>query len=240
MKTLRFVAGLLAIGLISTGVVQAYDVNKDLQNLANNGAAGVKVVLAGNETITETYDGYADGSFNAPATGSENGNTTLTWTGFNDGGDNLINQGQVIHVGWSTSDNTNAVVKMVWTDAQGNELPGEVKNVVPEVRGFGGDNVGVTWRNRFSMASVINIRNVNWFMVPARVPLADINARNTDLYDDFMPLPGGTAFDLAPGASVTLMIPQPVPQGFWVVLRYEVLSIDSQAEAIDFVQFTND
>lgn len=248
MKTLRFFIGLMALVMITGGMVQAYDVNKDIKNLGANGAVGIKVVMTGNETVTETFDGYSSGqyqgTFNPPAVQNQGGNTSITWTGFSDTDDNVIGQNQVIHVGWSTSDNSNEVVKIVWTDAQGNELPGGYENVEPAVSSGGilggGEMVNMGFRNLHSPGSLINIRNIRWYLSPNRIPLADLNPFNQFLEVNLMPLPGGEVVDLPPGADVNLMLPQPVPPGFYVVLVYNIEVAGSDMEAIDFIQFNTE
>src|SRR5580704_2621458 len=120
----RFLMLGLSMGLLAIAA-QAYDVNKDLRNLGP-AAHDLAVVLSGPETIIAHYDGYPSGNFASFSNGLSGSNQLLRWQNFWDGNDNRIENGQVIHVGWTTADHSSSILDMYWTDVCGNRIPGSV------------------------------------------------------------------------------------------------------------------
>jgi hypothetical protein len=241
MKFLQFIVVLLVLTVLSTLGLQGYDVNKDLKNLGPI-AFDVAVVLNGHEDVIAHYDGYQSGSkhghFSIYNPGKDaDGNTILHWQGFTDGDNNAIDNGQVIHVGWSTKDKSSKVIDMYWTNYQGRRIMGNVIiNITPGWVTTDG-MVDVTWRNDFVQPSIINIRNLHFTTTDMEIPLAELNAENNFLQNNLIAFPTGGDFDIAPGEEVTLRIPTVVLNGTALVLRYEVMGTGSDAEALDFVQF---
>lgn len=230
-----------AMTLLGAGTGLAFDVNKDLKNLAGP-ALGICVELCGSETITETFDGYGGGpykgTFGAPSvTTNAAGNTVICWTGFKDGGNNVIDHGQVVHVGWSTADGNSRICDMYYTDGNGNRLPdSKIENITPKFPPVNPGPITVTWEN-FNSQHLVFIQQVSFVVVPAPLPLADLNILNESLNSLMTPLPGGS-FALAPGQSLPMPLPA-VPPGGAIILRYQVSGPGSSTDAIDFVQWTN-
>jgi hypothetical protein len=247
MKNRGFAKAFIALYIISILCVpiSAYDVNKDLKNIGDSNAYDLKVILAGSETVEDTYDGYTIGGkagwFGKPNI-THNTNTGIHWQDFNDGTNNVIDSGQVIHVGWTTQDHSSNVLDMFWTDASGNRIEGSKIDDITNDWDY--DNLTgqftATWENIFSPGGspgdTITISDVRWTMFDTRIPLDELNTENTVLAAAFQPLSGGTSFDVDFGDSVSLNIPTAVPDGHSVVLRYESINANSSAEALNFVQ----
>ncbi len=238
MKTLRILLGVLAIAVISTGAVQADSVNVDLKNLGPD-ADDLKVILSGSETVDYHFDGYSDGRFNSFAYGPDaHGNTALHWQNFSDGDDNVINTGQVIHVGWDETDGSSKVINMHWTGKDGQMLPGSIIfNITTGWTYEQARDVYFHWKNDYTVEVPIQISNVHYAVLTTPVPLEELNSQNVDLYGQFQPIPGGEFFEVLPGDEVTIQVPEDVPPGSAVVVRYQVDGPDSDAEILDFVQF---
>lgn len=239
---LRVFFVLSVVVLIAIPSLQAYDVNKDLKNLGPD-AHDLAVVLSGSETVTSHYDGYPiglpkGGKFGSFAHGpNADGNTVMHWQNFKDGKDTTINTGQVIHVGWSTSDHSSSVIDMYWTGKDGQRLPGSVIFNLTSNWRYEQSFVWVNWLHEYAGNSAIEIRNVHFAVIAAPIPLDTLNTENAMLDEQLQPLPGGENFEIVPGEEVSLQIPEEVMPGSAVVLRYEVLGTGSDAESLDFVQF---
>ncbi len=220
----------------------AYDVNKDLIN-KGPAAHDIAVILSGSETVTNHYDGYSNGRFNSFSHGPDGANTKMHWQAFNDsggGGDGngMIDTGQLIHVGWSTSDHSSNVLDMYWTDEQGNRIPGSI--VYNSTSGWtyetSTQTVSLDFENLFDSPMVVF--DLQFAVLPEPLPLAELNNQSDLLQQTLRPVPGGEQFILEPGAAVTLFIDQPIPPDATVVLRYVVDMPESDAFALDFVQFS--
>lgn len=242
MKVSRLLSFLLVVTMISTLALYGYDVNKDLKNTGTK-AYDIAVVLSGPEDITETFDGYKTGDkighFDVCNRGRDaDQNTILHWQNFTDGGNNAIDNGQVIHVGWSTADHSNSILDMYWTNYAGKRITGNVViNVTPGMVQTSYGRLDITWRNDFRHPSFIDIRKVHYAILETRVPLAELNAENEFMQSRFVAIPENGNFQIAPGQSFTLPLPVPVTPGMALVLRYEVLGTGSDAESLDFVQY---
>lgn len=238
--TLRttIVAILTALGL--SAAAAGYDVNKDLTN-EGPPAHDLAVVLSGGETVTDHFDGYTSGpyrgQFGSFASGPQGQNTLLRWTNFNDGGNNIIDTGQTIHVGWSTQDHSSNILDMYWTDASGNRIPGSVVHNITSGWRYESRRADVQWEYEFNHGAPITIYQVYFAVLPLPVPLANLNRENRELDMALRPLPGGEQFVLTPGQERTLPIPVPVEPGQAVVLRYRCMAPSSHAVAMDYVQF---
>ncbi|NIM13202.1 MAG: hypothetical protein GTO45_13880 [Candidatus Aminicenantes bacterium] len=245
MKTLRILLGVLVIAVISTGVVPAYDVNKDLINVGKD-AYDLKVILSGYEVVPRNghFDGWhyiePRGWFESFAHGQNDktGNTELHWQNFNDGTDNVINNGQVIHVGWTTIDHSSKVIDMYWTGKDGQKMPGSI--ILNITSGWTYEQASYAylhWDNDYTVEMPIQINNVQYAVMATSVPLEELNTRNEELNSQFQPIAGGESFEVQPGEEVTLQVPENVPPGSAVVVRYQVDGPGSDARVIDFVQF---
>ncbi len=225
--------------------VLGYDVNKDITNQGPD-AHDVAVELSGTETVWDHFDGFhfspPVGWFNSFASGPSGPNTLLHWQNFDDGTDNVINNGQEIHIGWSTQDHASNVKDMYWTDATGQRLPGsKVYNSTTKWTYEQSSQVmHAAWDNIFSPdggpGETITVSDVVYAVLDVAIDLDSLNHQNAFLSGLFAPLPGGASFEVPPGGTVTLDIPAPVLPGHVVVARYEVTAPGSDAIVIDFVQ----
>ncbi|MBD3233425.1 MAG: T9SS type A sorting domain-containing protein [candidate division Zixibacteria bacterium] len=229
------------MALLFAGTVFAYDVNKDLVNKGPV-ADDIAVILSGSETVTNHYDGYSDGRFNSFAHGPDGANTKLHWQNFNDNDNDRIDTGQLIHVGWSTSDHSSSVKDMYWTDETGQRIPGSVVYNTTSGWTYEQGFVLIRFDNFFDPQQgpgqlPIDIIDVNFVPVPEPFPLAELNMRNEELNQMMVPVPGGEQITVGPGEEIVLELGD-FPPDMSIVLRYVVMAPESQADAIDFVQFS--
>jgi hypothetical protein len=236
MKTCRRSVFLMLATLLLAQGAFAYCVNKDLKNLGPT-AYDLAVILSGNQNVTSTFNGYSSGPkagrFGSVSKGPSGGNTTIHWQNFRDGHDTAINTGQVIHVGWCTTAQSN-VNNMYWTNQQGNPIPGSVVyNITSNWRYNTNFVVVAVFRNEFPVP--VRISDVRWAVFPTPFGLDRINTENVELNEALRPVPGGESFVVAPGEEVELPLPDVVP-GWVLELRYQVSGSGSDAEALDFVE----
>jgi hypothetical protein len=233
METRKFVvAGLSLLWAFS---VLAYDVNKDLRNLGP-AAYDIAVVLAGNESIIGHYDGYPSGKFASFSHGPHGANYRLHWQHFWDGNDNRIDNGQVIHVGWSTADHASSVLDIYWTDQCGERIAGSVVYNITSGWTYESSS-GVchaTWNHNFAGESLVEISNIQFATSFDSYALADLNGQNRVLAQNLRPLHDGNV-TLCNNQSFSIAIPESL--GRSVVLVYDVNARDSSAQSRDFVQF---
>ncbi len=167
----------------------------------------------------------------------------MRWDNFNDGGNNLIDTGQIVHVGWSTADHASNVKDMFWTDATGMRIPGSiVYNITSDWRYETATNIfSAVFTNDFVPDMLppepVTISNCQFAVLSSPIPLELLNAENTDLQNLLVPF--GTPFTVAPGDSMVFPLQDPVPLGASVVLVYDVTGPNSSAAALDFVQISN-
>lgn len=224
---------------LAPSALLAYDVNKDLKNLGPD-AHDIAIVLAGAETVTNTFDGYYlghqfGGTFTPPTQTTTPTSTILHWQVFDDTDDNMINTGQTIHVGYSTQDHSSQITDMYWTDPAGNRIRGSVVYNTTANYICAGGRCRLVFRHDFHATADIRIRNLAVAVLPSPVPLPDLNRFNTALNEALRPV--ASQFTLLPGQEVLIDVPGTVPPGSAVVAVYEVLADGSAAESLDHVQF---
>jgi hypothetical protein len=227
---------LLGFAVASTASAD-YCVNKDLINLGPT-AYDLGVVLWGRQPITWHYDGYPSAHFNSYTPSFVGFNTRLHWQNVN-GVNAPIPTGSLVHVGWCTPRRSN-IYRMYWTDLFGRPINGSVVyNITAHAIYITCWGLRVQWINQFSpqfeSGVPITIRNVSFAILPAPLPLADLNRENQVLNSQFQPLPGGETFTVEPGDTFDLPVPAGVP-GQVLVLRYSVTGDSASADAMDFVQ----
>lgn len=213
----------------------AYDVNKDLKNLGP-AAYDIAVVLAGTESVVAHYDGYPWANFGGFSNGPIGPNHLLHWQYFWDGTDNRIDNGQIIHVGWSTADHSSTVVDMYWTDQCGRRIPGSIVYNITSNWTYESSRreCTATWTNHFDNEPLVEISNIQFAVRPERYNLADLNGANEELVRSLQPLTDRRV-TLCHGQTFSASIPDSFAQN--VVLVYDVNSRGSAAASRDFVQF---
>lgn len=230
----------LAIVILCAGSAHAYDVNKDLENLGP-AAHDLSVILSGSESVVSHFDGYTSGPlqgrFNSFATGPDGPNTKMRWQDFDDNDNDLIDPGQKIHVGWSTSDHSSNIKDMYWTDETGARIPGSiVYNITSDWRYETSTLITtLVWPNLFD--DLVLVTGAEFAVLSEPVPLEDLNEFNTDLVSQLEPLPGASSFEVAPGESVEFDLPSLVAEGQAVVVRYGMFAPGTAAATTDYVQF---
>ena len=220
-----------------------YDVNKDLRNIGTAAAHDLTVVLSGSENVTNHYDGYPSRRFQSFATGPVPPNTQLRWQDLNEpGGNNMIDPGEIVHVGWTTADHSSNVKDMWWTDATGARIPGsKIYNITSGwTYETNSQLVTLSWFNEFDPANddpaTISVLDLHFAVLDTPVPLEELNFENGPLNDQMIFV--DSFFDVeynAPPLETTLPVSVGPDQA--VVLRYGVTGPGSSAEATDFVQF---
>lgn len=219
------------------GGVPGYDVNKDLKNLGP-AAYDVAIVLKGSETITNSMNGYPPGDPDRPGQFSSRtesivgGNTVIHWEHMDDGTDNKIDNGQTIHVGFSTADGNREILDIYWTNASGQRIRG---SVVLDVYGkvtYGSNRLA--WDLANSYAEQATVSNIRYAILSSPETLPGLGVGNQALAAALHPIDG--TFVLAGGESTTIEIPGDVAPGSAVVLVYEVSGEGSAAVVTNFVQ----
>ena len=233
----------LLVAVLGVGPGVAYDVNKDLRNIGTQAAHDVSVVLSGTETVTNHYDGYSDRYFNSFAHGPLPPNTLLRWQDLVEpGGNGMIDPGEIVHVGWSTADHSSNVKDMYWTDATGQRIPGsKIYNITSGwTYESGTGTVLADFFNEFETEwgemGPIGIVDLHYGIFDEAFPLSELNLGNELLNAALLPAHDGS-FDVLPGESHNVTLPDPAADGQAVVLRYQATGPDSNADVVDFVQF---
>lgn len=215
---------------LAVSPLAAYDCNIDIKNTGTQVAWDVAVVLEGIENITRTFDGYSTGRFQTLTKNTSGPNTVLHWehpTGSIAG--NGIDPNEIIHVGWSTTDQNSHVVDMYWTGEEGERLFGSnIRVTLAQIIGN-----RVTFSHAFASAGV-DLRHIRYSIRPHRWDLPLLNPSNATLMASLRPLE--SFLHLEPGDVVTLTIPEAVPAGAAVTLVYEAGSPDSDGLSTVFVQ----
>lgn len=239
MKAIKSLALLLSTGLVFSHTALAFDINKDLKNLGPD-AHDLAVILSGSETVTSTFNGYPSGQFQNLSHGPMGTNTMLHWKNFSDGADNKINTGQVIHVGWSTSDHTSTIFDMYWTDASGNRIPGSVLYNITSGWTYRTGRCVLHWRNTMTQRAAIRVDQIRFAVLQEALPLSALNASNRSLMQQLRPMPNLQTVALSPGRARELIIPAELSEdalrrGVPIVAVYQVQG--PRSVATDFVQF---
>jgi hypothetical protein len=212
------------------------DFNADFTNTGTVPVYDIAVVLAGNETIDGTYNGEGKyPHFRNFCQTSDGSTTTLHWQSpWNEATGNPvpITPGTVVHVGYSTPDNTSEVIDAYWTDLDGGRIPG---NGIAITWGHI-DQAGVTISN--SLSHRISISNLEYHFSSTSWPLAGLVGANDELRATLQPLPGPGAVTLEPGQSVRFNFPSPVPAGYSAVVVFNEGGPESAAQALVFSQAT--
>jgi hypothetical protein len=165
--------------------------NYDLTNTGSNTAWDVAVVLSGNVTFSDYYDGPFGGH---PAITIAGGNTTLHWTSPS----YAIDNGIKVHVGFTPTTGDCPVIDIYWTDENGNRIP--TSFVGTAQNHYTDSNVTITNRSFGN----IRVNDVRWACQAAALPLAALNAQNDYLSRSMVQI--GDASTLAPGQSWTIPV----------------------------------
>ncbi|HEV7519279.1 MAG TPA: hypothetical protein VGR07_23565 [Thermoanaerobaculia bacterium] len=229
MKLKLALAASCLVLAVTTSASADYCINKDLVNLGPT-AYDLGVLITGNQPLSWRYDGYPAALFHNFSIVPAGANEFLHWQNVN-GSNAPILTGNLVHVGWCTV-KPNSIVDMWWTDKSGGRVTG---SVVYEsyVHQSNNPRPGAIWNNLFANPLVVS--NVSFALSNTAWSLDQLNRENSVLASQLAPLPGGTSFQVAPGRSVELAIPNAVP-GQWLVLRYSVNGSGSQAETVDYAQ----
>jgi hypothetical protein len=222
-------ASLLTLS-VTTYASADYCINKDLINLGPT-AYDIGVLITPNQPLTWRYDGHPGAIFSSFTNVPAGANAFLHWRNLN-GTNAPILTGALVHVGWCTL-RANNIVDMWWTDLSGGRVPG---SVVYEIGAHSANSPvpGVQWDNLFTGPVVIS--DVAVAISRSRWDLAALNRNNRELALQLQPLEGGTSFQVPPGGTVILSLPN-ASQGDWVVVRYSASGNCSGSQTTDFVQF---
>jgi|HubBroStandDraft_3_1064219.scaffolds.fasta_scaffold07537_3 hypothetical protein len=224
----------------STAAFANYCINKDFANTGNVPANDIAILITGNQPATDLFNGFAPGPIGTSISAGifsnfssifQGPNELLHWQNLN-AGNQTINNGTFVHVGWCTPNPSN-LVNVYWTDPNGNQLPG---SVIQET-GCEPNGLNLQWNNLFAAnTNPAIVSNVRYALATTALPLDQLNAANTNLASQLQPLPGPASFEVAPGAKVTAPVPG-AAAGRWIVVVYNVNGSGSGAATTDYVQF---
>jgi hypothetical protein len=235
----RSILASVALAAVLALPAAGYEVNKDLQNLGPD-AHDLAILLAGQETVTETFPGYPpgggylEGKFHSISSGPSGPNTLIHWQSF-DGPGPVIKNGKKLHVGYSTADCSSRILDMYWTDPSGNRIPGSVVyNITSGWRYSTTGTFSLVFENRFAAEATISIRNLRVAVWPQPFPLAELSNGNRALIASLQPV--AASLDLRPGEERSATLPERVPEGSSVIAVYDVVGSGNDAVSTDFVQ----
>lgn len=235
--------------LVCVSVAMGYYWNKDLHNWSTEPAHDLAVIAQGTPDVSWHFDGYHSGHhFDDFTTFPIGGYTCLHWTNPAGG---PIPVGDVVHVGASGSGSFTGV-DMYWTDEDGSRLGHSVVwNADTRIRYEGGDAVicmanitapvdeqGNLIEEPWAAPREIVATNIRYAVIDDPIPLDELNAANEHLNSILEPLVPETV--IPPGGEEMFVIPEPVAEGQFVVVRWNnsapaILDSD-ETEAIDWVQ----
>jgi hypothetical protein len=226
--------------------VEEYDCNIDLKNTGPE-AEDLAIVLSGKHTVEITWDGYHSndegkiGWFEDITKTYDDvaDETTIHWQGFNDTGDNIINTGQIIHVGWYFDGKDSQIIDMYWTDGNGERIEGSVfYSVDGDWKFFTSPGLlGIIFVNNQNTDTQISVQDIHYAYLSTKIDLGELNTENATLISTLQPVPGGENIDTPRGYQYTLALPAGAQVGTAVVLRYKVTGAGADANVLNFFQF---
>ncbi len=216
------------------GSYGSYDVSKCLKNEGPT-AHGLVVVLEGTELVIDHHDGSFSANFLSFQCTLDSPNTVLRWMDFRDADNFAIDTDQVVCIGWSTRDESSHVLDMYWTNEWGNRIYDSTVYNTTSGWAYYSPHLTLELENLQPQPAII--RDIRLGVVDVPFALADLNDGNPLLDDALEPVPGGEFILADPGVPIEVPVNRPIPEGYTVILRYEMEAADSAAEATDFIQF---
>lgn len=225
----RFVYSTLSIvliyGMTCTAATVIDDINKDVHNASGLPAYDFRIVLDGVPIVISHFDGFTnDYHFGHFETIVENETTVLRWSEPLDpnGESNPIPDCNWVHVGYRLDRHAD-ILEACWTDEDAQCLPnGIVKQVTQNVDHNRDGTVTLTLKNTLRDEVTLSVSNVQYAVLDGETALDNLNAQNTDLELEFMPLPGADEeIVIEPGSSHSLKISEKIPLGKYLVYRKE-------------------
>ncbi len=217
-------------GFLTAGTASAMDVNIDIKNIGQD-AHDFAVILEGTETVTGTYDGYPGQQFTKVTKVQVGGDTLVHWELPVQG---TIKDGEIFHIGWTTTDHNSKIKDMYFTNKFGQRLN---CNSVLVVGGHFSPVGGIRFVNDFALADVaIEVRNVRAAVLDRPLPLAALNPHNRELLARAQVIADG--FALRSGEAVDVQLRQTPAPGQAVVLIYENNGAGTSGPGTSFVQLT--
>jgi hypothetical protein len=221
-------------------------IKKDFEMKCGPGATCICVYLAGDVLpIYWHYDGWPSpkpdwGVFNSFQASLVGGSTLLKWCDFEDGDNDVIDPGQVVHIGWSANGPNNVECANWCMPKAGSKL---FACPIKQVGAYGMMNgelwERVVWNNMVASdgipESTLTITDVQFAAFATPVSPDSLNCWNSELDSALQPMPGGDTVTLPYNQFVTLPFPAPIDSSEWVVVKYTVDSSGSEALVTDYV-----
>lgn len=222
---------LFLAGFLAAGTASAMDVNIDIKNIGQ-AAHDFAVILEGTETVTGTYDGYAGQQFTKVTKVQVGGDTLIHWELPVQG---TIKDGEIFHIGWTTTDHNSKIKDMYFTNKFGQRL--NCNSVLVVGGHFSPIRGGIRFVNDFALAdAAIDVRNVRAAVLDRPLPLAELNPSNVALMERAQVIADG--FSVRSGEAVDVMLHQVPTDGQAVVLIYENSAPGTSGPGTSFVQLT--
>lgn len=203
--------------ILGASAAAATTCNIDLRNTGTQTAYDLALVLPGQQTINQWYNGTSgcDDVFSTNSTTQSGGNTILHWTNPASPIAGGASSPQV-HVGWTNSDNTcPSTITGYWTDQSGNQISGSFVGIVVDHV----SSTEATFTN--TLASSITIAAVRYAHLASAISLSALNRCNQALVAQLQSI-SADPVTLKPGDVLHVPLPNPPCYECNVVLTYEV------------------
>lgn len=214
----RFVYSILAIvliyGTICMAQVRYLSINKDVLNATGSDAHGLKIVLKGQYTVMQRFDGFPNanhfGDFKEDVD-VENDETILWWhdpRGENDE-PRPIPDGEWVHIGYRLNLPAE-ILEAYWTDENGdcigyNIIQQPTQEVIFDPYN---PNLELKITNNLQNGMSVSFEMVGYAVVEQEIPLAELNALNP-LFNDLTPFASASGnTQLTSGLSKSFDIPR--------------------------------
>jgi len=206
---------MLVFGAICMAQVRYLSINKDVLNATGSDAHGLKIVLKGQPTVLQHFDGVQDENhFNSFVTEVANDTTILWWSeplGAN-GEVRPIPDGEWVHIGYRLNLPAE-ILEAYWTDESGARIGDVIGQPTQEVIFDPSDpNLKLKITNNLQNGISVSFEVVGYAVVEQEIPLDELNAANP-LFNDLTPFAGASGnTQLTSGLSESFDIPRTTDQ----------------------------
>ena len=202
-----------AFGTISVAQVRYLSINKDVHNGTGQEAHGLKIVIKGQLTVVQRFDGIEDenhfGNFNEDYDGVNN-ETILWW--YDPRGENdeprPIPHCEWVHIGFRLN-LPGEILETYWTDENGDQIGNIIPQPYQEII-FDPDDTNLQLKitNSLRNGSPVSFELAGYAIVEQEIPLNELNAANP-LFNNLTPFAGASGnIQLTSGSSRSFNIPR--------------------------------